>query len=81
MRGRVGKRIKTWRETRGLSQLQAATGALLSQSEWQKLESARSRRVSLRTARRLCAFMGGAILVEDLDDGALPEPWAPSEAA
>lgn len=68
MRAETGKRIRRWREERKLSQLDAARGARLSQSEWQKLETGRSRRVSLETARRLVAYTGGAISFDDLAD-------------
>lgn len=61
-----------------MSQHDAAEGAGISQSEWQKLETEQTKRIGLRTARRLVAFMEGEITLDDLDptepeSGPLPD--------
>jgi len=75
MKPGIGKRIRTWREARGLSQARAAKGAGISQPEWQKLETEGFSRIGLQTARHVVAYMGGEISFDDLcPRGNLPEP-------
>ena len=73
----TAKRLKAWREARGLSQKAAARGAGISQSEWQKLESGRSRNPSGTTARHVEAYTGGEFKIADICPRTrLPKPAA-----
>jgi transcriptional regulator with XRE-family HTH domain len=81
----VGKRLREWREARDLSQKEAAEGAGISQSEWQKLESGRSRNPSSNTLRHVESYTDGEFTVADLSPktrlpkpfvGPLPKPFA-----
>lgn len=74
----IGKRVEKWRDERGLSQRDAAKGAGISQAQWSAIESGRVKRIGLEIARKVVAYMGGAITMEDL--GARTKLPAPAPA-
>lgn len=71
----IGEKVEKWRRARGLSQREAAKGAGISQAAWQAIESGRMKRIGLQVARRVVAYMGGEISIEDLCERCrLPAP-------
>lgn len=51
----LGKRLRSWRKARGLTQTQAAEAAGMSQSAWAELELDAIKEIGLNTARRIVA--------------------------
>lgn len=61
----VGKRLKKWRESLGLSQRDAASRAGVSQAAWQAVEDGRVKRIGLDVAWRIVDATDGRLSLSD----------------
>jgi transcriptional regulator with XRE-family HTH domain len=65
----VGKKVRKWRNDRGLSERAAAELAGVSQPTWRAVESDDTKRIGLDVAYRFVKALGGAISLDDFVRG------------
>lgn len=61
----VGRKVRKWRTSQGLSERAAAAKAGVSQPTWRAVERDDIKRIGLEVARRLVVALDGTITLDD----------------